>query len=62
MITGEHLTMPFSYMAFVIKNKIENKDESQKGNIFDIEPYNYVFNKGTCFTDGMFVCDDHEQL
>ena len=51
--------MPFCYMSFVILDKIENGDEDQKGNLFDIEPYNYLFNKGTCFTDGQFVYKDH---
>jgi hypothetical protein len=49
-------------MSFVILDKIENDDEDQKENIFDIEPYNYLFNKGTCFTDGKFVYEDHTQL
>ena len=42
-------------MCFVIKDKIEKMDEAQKGNKFDLQPYNYIFNKGTAFTDGMFV-------
>ena len=36
-------------MTFVIKDKIELEDPLQKGNIFDPEPYNYLFNKSTCF-------------
>ena len=31
-------------------------------NYFDLEPYNYVYNKCTAFTDGMFVAYDHEHL
>jgi hypothetical protein len=31
-------------MTFVIKHKIEIRDELQKGNIFDLEPYNYMLN------------------
>lgn len=48
-------------MTFVIKDKLE-KNELQKSNRFDLEPYNYVYNKCTAFTDGMFVADDHHQL
>jgi hypothetical protein len=46
-------------MTFVIKHKIEINDGLQKGNVFDLEPYNYMLNKGTCFTDGEF---DHQEL
>ena len=49
-------------MTFVIKHKIEINDELQKGNVFDLEPYNYMLNKGTCFTDGEFVKEDHQEL
>ena len=59
---SETISLPFSYMCFVIKEKIENDDPLQKGNIFDPEPYNFMFNKGNCFTYGNFVGNDHEQL
>jgi hypothetical protein len=49
-------------MTFVIKDKIEKNDPSQIGNLFDIEPYNYLFNKSTCFIDSEFVKNDHAQL
>ena len=49
-------------MSFVIKDKIENNIKSDHENYFDLEPFNYVFNKCTAFTDGMFVAEDHEQL
>ena len=49
-------------MTFVIKDKIEIGDELQRGNIFDSEPYNYIFNKSTSFIDGDFVTNDHHQL
>ena len=55
LILGQFLALSFSYMSFVIKDKIEKNDEAQKGNYFDLEPYNYVFNKCTAFTDGIFV-------
>ena len=49
-------------MSFVIKDKIEEGDELQKGNQFDVEPYNYLFNKSTSFLDGDFVHKDYVQL
>jgi hypothetical protein len=39
-------------MSFVIKDKIEMEDTLQQNNIFDPEPYNYIFNKSTSFLDG----------
>lgn len=42
-------------MTFVIKDKIEIKDELQEGNVFDPEPYYYIFNRSTSFMDGNFV-------
>lgn len=47
--------MPFSFMNFVIKDKIEIKDPLVKNNIFDPTPYNYLFNNSTAFLDGSFV-------
>ena len=49
-------------MTFVIKDKIEKNDELQNGNIFDIEPWNYIFNKSTCFIEGDFVVENYRQL
>lgn len=55
MIFREYLSLPFCYMTFVIKDKIERNDIYQKGNQFDITPYNYIFNKNTCFMDGNII-------
>ena len=49
-------------MSFVIKEKIEVKDDNLKGNVFDIEPYNYLFNKSTAFMDGSFVANDPKEV
>lgn len=49
-------------MTFVIKDKIESEDECMTGNHFDLEPFNYIFNKNTPFTEGEFVTQDHNQL
>lgn len=42
-------------MSFVIKDKIEINDSNQEFNVFDITPYNYVFNNSTAFIDSIFV-------
>lgn len=49
LIIREYMILPFSYMTFVIKDNIEKNDPMQEGNIFDPEPYNYLFNKSSCF-------------
>lgn len=56
----EYLALPFSYMAFVIKNFIETTTtkESREQYVFDIEPYSYLLNRSTCFLDGNFVTMD----
>lgn len=43
------LSLSFSYLTFVMQDKIENNDPCMDGNVFDITPYNYIFNKNTCF-------------
>ena len=62
IIFREFLCLPFSYMTFMIKDKIESKDPSLKGNIFDKEPYNYIYNKKTSFLDSEFVKYDYVEL
>jgi hypothetical protein len=42
----------------MMKSKIEKKDPKLKTNFFDPVPYDYIFNKGTSFTDGDFVKKD----
>ena len=62
LIFKHHLYFPFSYMTFVIKEKIENNDVAVRNNIFDPEAYDYLFNRSNCFIDGDFVYNDHAQL
>ena len=61
LIFDGFISLSFSYMSFVIKDKIEKYDPSL-GKTFDPEPYNYIYNKSTSFIDGDFVCKDHQQL
>ena len=56
------MALPFSYMSFVVKNSIETKDKSSKIEMFDIEPYNYIFNRSTSFLDSKFVMNNHLTL
>ena len=49
-------------MTFVIKQKIEEEDPLQVGNVFDPTPYNYMINKSNAFIDSQFIRDDHEEL
>lgn len=62
LIFQEYLSLPFTYMAFVIKNKIEIEDPDQQGNRFDLTPYNYLFNKSNSFLDGNFVQINYVEL
>ena len=63
LIMEEYLSLPFSYMTFVIKNFIETvSKETRESYVFDAEPYNYLLNKSTSFLDGSFVRIDAGQL
>lgn len=63
LIMEEYMSLPFSYMTFVIKNFIETvSKETRDKYVFDAEPYNYLLNKSTSFLDGNFVRIDATQL
>jgi len=49
----DHLSLGFSYMAFVINQRLTEKDPLALSNMFDPEPYNYIFNKTTGIIDGI---------
>ena len=59
IINQNFLMMGFSYMNFVIKDKLEKHDELCKNNLFDITPYNYIFNRSSSFLDSTFVAENH---
>jgi hypothetical protein len=61
LVFDEYISLSFSYMSFVIKDKIE-KECPNLGKHFDPEPYNYIYNRSTSFIDGNFVSNDHTQL
>lgn len=58
----QYLSLAVSYMTFVIKDKIEQNKGLLEDNYFDLMPFNYLYNRGTCFTDSEFVHKDHVQL
>ena len=49
-------------MTFVILNHLENQEIFLEDKIFDVEPFNYIFNKSNSFLDGEFVKNDHIKL
>ena len=57
LIIQQYLSLSFSYMTFVIKDKIEQG--AFNFNNFDSVPYNYIFNKGTSFLDGNMCKKNH---
>ena len=62
MLLKDCLSLSFSYLTFVIQDKIENEDPCLDANVFDLTPYNYIFNKNTAFIQGDFVSKDHQML
>jgi hypothetical protein len=59
----EYLCLSFSYMTFVIQNKFESLEvnmsnaatEPMLNQAFDIEAFNYIINKRSCFIGGNLV-------
>ena len=51
LIIQRYLSLSFSYMSFVIMDAIEKNHSYIKKNQFDVEPYNYIFNKSNAFLD-----------
>jgi hypothetical protein len=62
ILFDNYLAIPFSYMSFMIKDKIEKLDAEMEKNYFDIDAYNYMFNRSTSFMDGAFTRDDTDIL
>ena len=59
LLHEEYSILGYSYMTFVIKDKIEKKDAKSSSNEFDIAPYNYLFNKATSIIDSNEVLNDN---
>jgi hypothetical protein len=53
-----YLITPFSYMSFMIKDKLEHSVDYLKDNNFDPAPYDYIFNKSSSFMDSKMVRKD----
>jgi len=58
IIKKQYMSLGFSYMGFVIKKQLEESIEPVT-NRFDIEAYNYIFNRSTAFLDSEFVSENH---
>jgi len=59
LLHEEYSILGYSYMTFVIKDKIEHKDAESSAYEFDIAPYNYLFNKATSIIDSNEVLNDN---
>ena len=59
----DYISLSYSYMTFVIKNKIQEESDHylQEDYLFDLEQYNYIIKRRTALTDGM-VATDHDKL
>ena len=54
--------MPFNYMTFVIKDQIEKNGVNKEDYLFDLEPYNYIFNKSSSFLDDRNITNNANLL
>lgn len=53
------MTTGFSYMSFLIKDKVENHDSCCEKNSFDVTPFNYIFNRSSSFLDSELLADNY---
>jgi len=58
LILYEYLSLGYSYMTFMMRDKIQTRDSCLEGNEFDLEPFNYIYNKTTCYLEGKFVTEN----
>ena len=54
-IIKKYLCLSYSYLSLVIREKIESNDKEYQGNVFDVEPYNIIFNGKSVFLDSKVV-------
>jgi len=49
---NNHLSLSYSFMTFVIRGKSndEDLDYNNPDCLFDVEQYNFIVNKNSCFT------------
>ena len=55
LLHHQYCILGYSYLSFVIKDKIESKDITVQSKEFDITPYNYIFNKSTSLIDSNLI-------
>ena len=61
LMIGHYISLPFSYMSFVLKAEFDEDPQIAREN-FDIEAFNYMINRSTVFIDSNMVRNDHESL
>ena len=61
-IIKQFLCLSFSYLGFVIREKIESNCPDYQGNVFDVEAFNIIFNGKTPFLDSRIVTENAKQL
>lgn len=67
IILKQYICLSFSYMSFVIQDKIEKIDANKKqdpllDSAFDLEAFTYMLNKNSCFTSGDLAKDNFMKL
>jgi hypothetical protein len=63
ILFSEYLSMSFSFMTFVIKDKMDSVDDYlDPNNTFDPTIYNYLINRRNCFTSDNLVGENYEKL
>ena len=64
ILFNEYLTLSFSFMTLVIRDQAQRTNEymNNKKFVFDVEQYNFIINRRTCFTCDNFVGENFDKL
>ena len=63
ILFNEYLSLSFSFMTLVIRDQMQNSGNYLDPDFtFDLEQYNFVINRRTCFTCDNFVGENYDKL
>jgi len=64
MYLRDFISLPYSYMTFVIIMKILEESDSHINDdyLFDLEQYNFIINRKTALSLDSAVVNDHDKL
>lgn len=64
VLFDEFMALPFSYLCFAMLDKVDDDLDfyNNAGHIFDIEAFNYIFNRQTGLMDSSLLDQEEDKL